>query len=249
MLRSGKELQVVPQPKPNPTDTESKPDADSRVQQQAKHAPLPFPSWSLLARKPETDEDLLKIFRQVEINILLFDAIKIFSIPCTIGGCTFADAMLDLEASINVMSTSVYKSLNFGDLEPTSVVIQLANRSVVQPVGILEDVLVQVNKLIFPADFYVLDMEDEISEKGCTLILGRPFLMTARTKIDFKYFQSNEASPEDHSLCSIDMIEELVEEFTQLDSDSSITEEADFINRIGVLDPFDFGNHVNNPDN
>ncbi|RDY13898.1 hypothetical protein CR513_01111, partial [Mucuna pruriens] len=45
--------------------------------------------------------------------------LEIFSVPCTIGGCTFADAMLDLGASINVMPASVYKSLNFGDLEPT----------------------------------------------------------------------------------------------------------------------------------
>ncbi|RDX90313.1 hypothetical protein CR513_27843, partial [Mucuna pruriens] len=109
---------------------------------------------------------------------------KIFSIPCTIGDCTFVDAMLDLGASINVMSSSIYKSLNFGDLEPTGIVIQLANRSVVQPLGILKDVLVQVNELIFPADFYVLDMENETSWKGSTLISGRPFLMTAQMKID-----------------------------------------------------------------
>ncbi|RDY07874.1 Retrovirus-related Pol polyprotein, partial [Mucuna pruriens] len=97
---------------------------------------------------------------------------KIFSIPCTIGDCTFANAMLDLGASIHFMPTSIYKSLNFGDLEPTRMTIQLANRSVVQPLGILEDVLVQVNELIFPADFYVLDMEDETSGKGSTLTWG-----------------------------------------------------------------------------
>ncbi|RDX84897.1 hypothetical protein CR513_33979, partial [Mucuna pruriens] len=176
-LRSGKELQVAPRLKPNPTDTESKPDANSRVQQQARTTPLPFPSRSLSARKPETNEDLLKMFRQVEINIMLLDAIKqvpkyakflkelcihkrkklkagaevrgvllvfiqkevivgtqlalprkcrdpkIFSVPCTIGGCTFVDAMLDLGASINVMLESIYKSLNFGDLKATSIVI------------------------------------------------------------------------------------------------------------------------------
>ncbi|RDX61880.1 hypothetical protein CR513_59843, partial [Mucuna pruriens] len=97
---------------------------------------------------------------------------KIFFVPCTIGECTFADAMLDLGASINVMSTPVYKSLNFGALEPTRMIIQLANRSIVQPLGVIEDVLVQVNELIFPADLYVLDMEDETSRKGSTLILG-----------------------------------------------------------------------------
>ncbi|RDX87329.1 hypothetical protein CR513_31212, partial [Mucuna pruriens] len=207
---------------------------------------------------------------------------KIFSVPCTISECTFADAMLDLGASINVKPASVYKSLNFGDLESTDVVIQLANRSVVQLVGILEDVLVQVNKLIFPADFYVLDMEDKTSGKGSTLILGQPFLMTERTKNDvyvgilsmefgdnlvqFNIFKAMKHPPEDHSLYNNDMIEELVEEFTQLDSGSdnmpnfveifnmfpcasSVMEEADFINKTEVLDPSDSENHVNNLDN
>ncbi|RDY11450.1 hypothetical protein CR513_03896, partial [Mucuna pruriens] len=74
--------------------------------------------------------------------------------------------MLDLGASINVMPTSIYKFLNFGDLEPTEMTIHLASRSVVQPLGVLEDVLVQVNELIFPVNFHVLDMEDETSGKG-----------------------------------------------------------------------------------
>ncbi|RDX92663.1 hypothetical protein CR513_25171, partial [Mucuna pruriens] len=97
----------------------------------------------------------------------------IFSLPCTIGDYTFANDMLDLGALVNVMPSSIYKSLNFGDLEPTRMIIQLANRSVVQPLGILEDVLVQVNELIFPTDFYVLNMEDEASGKGSTLIHGQ----------------------------------------------------------------------------
>ncbi|RDY06472.1 hypothetical protein CR513_09539, partial [Mucuna pruriens] len=58
------------------------------------------------------------------------------------------------------------------DLEPTRMVIQLTNKSVVQPLGVLKDVLIQVNELIFLADFYVLDMEDELSGEGFALILG-----------------------------------------------------------------------------
>ncbi|RDX70986.1 hypothetical protein CR513_49715, partial [Mucuna pruriens] len=61
----------------------------------------------------------------------------IFSVPCTIGECTFVDAMLDLGASINVMPSSIYKALNFGDLEPIGMAIQLANRSIVQPLVFL----------------------------------------------------------------------------------------------------------------
>ncbi|RDY08811.1 hypothetical protein CR513_06914, partial [Mucuna pruriens] len=142
--------------------------------------------------------------------------------------------MLDLGASINVMLTSIYKSLNCGDLEPTRMTIQLANRSVVQPLGVLEDVLVRVGELIFPADFYVLDMEDETPGKGSTLILGRPFLMTAKTKIDvhartlsmefgdtlvqFNIFEAMKHPVEDTSLFGIDLINELVKEYMQVDT-------------------------------
>ncbi|RDX85932.1 hypothetical protein CR513_32801, partial [Mucuna pruriens] len=160
---------------------------------------------------------MLALIKSEEVAALMQQALPkncrdpgIFSIPCTIGDCTFADAMLDLGASINVMPSSIYKSLNFGDLEATRMIIQLANRSVVQPLGILEDVLVQINKLIFPVDFYVLDMEDETSAKRSTLILGLPFLMTTRTKIDvhvgtlltFNIVEAMKHPTEDYSLVS-----------------------------------------------
>ncbi|RDX97905.1 hypothetical protein CR513_19255, partial [Mucuna pruriens] len=86
---------------------------------------------------------------------------EIFLVPCTIGDCSFADALPNLGSSINVMPTSIYKPLNCIDLEPTGMTIQLVNRSVVQPLSVLEDVLVQVDELIFLANFYVMDMEDE----------------------------------------------------------------------------------------
>nr|KYP32255.1 hypothetical protein KK1_047103 [Cajanus cajan] len=92
--------------------------------------------------------------------------------------------MLDLGASINVMPLSVFKSLSLGPLQPMGVVIQLANRSVSHPTGFVEDVLVRVGELIFPADFYVLDMEDGFSHGSAPIILGRPFLKIAQTKID-----------------------------------------------------------------
>ncbi|RDX68746.1 hypothetical protein CR513_52227, partial [Mucuna pruriens] len=139
----------------------------------------------------------------------------IFSVPCTIDSYTFTDVMLDLGASINVMPASVYRSLNFGDLEPTRMVIQLANRSV-------------VNGLIFPAYFYMLDMEDEAFGIGSALILRRPFLMMVRTKIDvyvgtlsmefvdtfmqFNIFEALKHPAEDHSTFNINTIDRLVEE-------------------------------------
>ncbi|CAN6554299.1 unnamed protein product [Malus baccata var. baccata] len=107
-----------------------------------------------------------------------------FTIPCVIGGKEFGRALCDLGASINLMPYSVYESLNLGDLKETKVVIQLADRSNRYPRGLLEDVLVQVNELIFPADFFVLEMEHDPMPSALPLILGRPFLRTARTKID-----------------------------------------------------------------
>ncbi|KMT10891.1 hypothetical protein BVRB_5g113060 [Beta vulgaris subsp. vulgaris] len=105
-----------------------------------------------------------------------------FTIPITLGDTKIDRAMLDLGASINVLPYSLYESLTLGDLLPTNVVIQLADRSTSIPRGVVEDVLVVVDKLTFPADFYVIDMEHD--KHSAPILLGRPFLKTAKTKID-----------------------------------------------------------------
>ncbi|KAM1127952.1 hypothetical protein ACFX2B_037454 [Malus domestica] len=102
-----------------------------------------------------------------------------FTIPYVIGNTRFEHAMLDLGASINVMPYSVYTSMNLGELKHDGVVIQLANRSNAYPKGVLEDVIVQVDHLIFPADFYVLDMEDPAHSSPPSILLGRPFMKIA----------------------------------------------------------------------
>ncbi|KAM1993211.1 hypothetical protein ACFX16_009575 [Malus domestica] len=107
-----------------------------------------------------------------------------FTIPCVIGKTKFEQCMLDLGASINVMPYSIYASMNLGELKNDGVIIQLADRSNAYPKGVLEDVLVQVGDLIFPADFYVLDMEDSPYSTPLPILLGRPFMKTAQTKID-----------------------------------------------------------------
>ncbi|XP_012481060.1 uncharacterized protein LOC105795958 [Gossypium raimondii] len=78
-----------------------------------------------------------------------------FSIPCKIGDIKLDRAMVDLGASINVMPRSIYDRVQLGALKDTGLIIQLADRSNAYPDGVLEDVLVQVNELVFPADFYV----------------------------------------------------------------------------------------------
>ena len=107
-----------------------------------------------------------------------------FTIPCIIGNQRIEKSMLDLGASINVMPLSIFKVLNLGPLKETRVIIQLADRSNVYPEGLVEDVLVKVNEFIFPVDFYIVDMNDEYSTDSAVILLGRPFMSTARTKID-----------------------------------------------------------------
>ena len=67
-----------------------------------------------------------------------------------------------------------YRKLDIGEVQPTIITLQLVDRSLAYPRGIVEDVLVKVDKCIFPADFVVLDMEDS----EIPIILGRPFLET-----------------------------------------------------------------------
>jgi len=101
--------------------------------------------------------------------------------------------MLDLGASINVMPYSIYASLKLEPLNKIGVVIQLADRPNAYPNGIVEDILVQVNDLVFSADFYGLDMENgdqttpifmKNGDQTTPILLGRPFLKTTKTKID-----------------------------------------------------------------
>ncbi|KAG8502314.1 hypothetical protein CXB51_002213 [Gossypium anomalum] len=109
-----------------------------------------------------------------------------FAIPRKIGHLGIKKAMCDLGASIIVMSYSIYESLNTGFLTKTGVTIQLADRSIVYPQGVLEDVLVKVNGLIFPVDFYVIKMEEDNTPGSSDIFLGQPFLSTANTKIDVR---------------------------------------------------------------
>ncbi|CAN6570891.1 unnamed protein product [Malus baccata var. baccata] len=161
-----------------------------------------------------------------------------FTIPCVIGNTKFERAMLDLGASINVMPYSIYASMNLGELKNDGVIIQLADRSNAYPKGVLEDVLVQVDNLIFPSDFYVLEMEDSPNVTPLPILLGRPFMKTARTKIDvFKWtltmefdgeiinFNISEAMKfpkDDHSCFSIDVLDELEQDYLDMLEDDPL---------------------------
>ncbi|GKC23105.1 reverse transcriptase domain-containing protein [Tanacetum coccineum] len=90
-------------------------------------------------------------------------------------------ALADLGASINLMPLSVWKKLGLPELISTQMTLELANRDICTPKGIARDVFVPVGKFTFPADFVIVDYE---SDPRVPLILGRPFLRTARALID-----------------------------------------------------------------
>ncbi|XP_060210430.1 uncharacterized protein LOC132637343 [Lycium barbarum] len=103
-----------------------------------------------------------------------------FTIEISVGTQVVARALCDLGASINLMLSSIFRKLGLGVPRPTTIV-QLADRSLARPEGIIEDVLVQVGSLIIPADFVILDFEPDLE---VPFILGRPFLATWRALID-----------------------------------------------------------------
>ena len=84
-----------------------------------------------------------------------------FTIPYSIGKYEFKKALCDSGASINSMSLLVVQRLSFGELSPTTITLQMADRFMAQPKGVLEDVLVKVGKFIFPVDFVVMKMEED----------------------------------------------------------------------------------------
>ncbi|XP_061357932.1 uncharacterized protein LOC133302203 [Gastrolobium bilobum] len=104
-----------------------------------------------------------------------------FSIPCTIRNVKVGRALCGLGASVNLMPLSFARSLGITEMKSTLMSLQFADRSIKRPEGVLEDVLVKVNDYIFPADFVMLNMKED---DNMPLILGRPFLATAKILID-----------------------------------------------------------------
>ncbi|XP_070044937.1 uncharacterized protein [Nicotiana tomentosiformis] len=153
------------------TTVEAVPEQDKTQIIGKKRPPTRFPQRLAKYQKDEQYKKFMEMLKQIQVNIPLIDALRempsrdepiteklsdlgSFTIPCTIGSYAFAKALCDLG---------------------------LADRTVKRPSGILDDVLVQVGKFVFPVDFFILDcrVDEEIP-----IILGRPFLATRRDLID-----------------------------------------------------------------
>ena len=112
-----------------------------------------------------------------------------FTIPCTIGNMNIKSAMLDLGASINVTPLFIYTQLSLGSIRETRGVILLVNDFSTYPKGMVDDVLVQDDSLIFSTDPYIMDMDDEDSHHSSLILLERLFPSTAGAKIDVPNFE------------------------------------------------------------
>ncbi|GJY28127.1 reverse transcriptase domain-containing protein [Tanacetum coccineum] len=141
----------------------------------------------LLARKRKTEETS-KITLNERCSAVLLNKIPFkekdpgsFTIPCVIGKMGIDKALADLGAIISLMPYSMYARLDLGEVKPTHMCIELANNSAQYPRGIAENVIVKIDKFIFPVDFVVLDMKED---HKIPIILGRSFLATAHAMID-----------------------------------------------------------------
>ncbi|XP_075096304.1 uncharacterized protein LOC142174413 [Nicotiana tabacum] len=150
--------------------------------------PPPFPQR--LARKFDDSklEKFYDILKQLLVNIPFVEAIQempedpgAFTIPCTIGAHDFSRSLCDNGASINLMPLAIYKQAGSGMPRPISMRLQMADRSIKRPVGIVDDLLVKVGKFHLPTDFVILNCA---VDKEIPIILGRPFLATGRALMD-----------------------------------------------------------------
>ena len=106
-----------------------------------------------------------------------------FTVLCSIGGTHFDKALCDIGASVSLMPYSIYKKLDLDELKPINMCLSLADKSITYPLGILENVPTKVGKFVIPADFVMLEMEEDIE---IAILFGRPFLRTAGAILDMK---------------------------------------------------------------
>ncbi|GJX44840.1 reverse transcriptase domain-containing protein [Tanacetum coccineum] len=148
-----------------------------------------FNKWlSSLLRNKEKLEEIAITTVNAECSAIIMNKVpeKLedpgkFLIPCALQELDRTNALADSGASINLLPHSIYKQLGLGALTPTRMTLELANRSITHPMGIAEDVVVRVDGFTFLADFVVVNFEPD---PRVPIILGRPFLRTAKALID-----------------------------------------------------------------
>ncbi|XP_023754509.1 uncharacterized protein LOC111902933 [Lactuca sativa] len=176
------------------------------------HPPIPFPNRVRQDKNAEDYQNFLDHIRSLEINIPVLEALsqmlkyakfvkdlltnrtKIgeiskmgdlgsLTLPCQFGNLAISHALSDSGGSVKLMPYSFFKKLDLPEPRPIRMAIHLTNKMVTFPRGICEDLLVKVDKFVFPADFIVLDIDED---EPVPIILGRPILRTARALVDIR---------------------------------------------------------------
>ncbi|GKB96324.1 reverse transcriptase domain-containing protein [Tanacetum coccineum] len=160
-------------------------------QRDPRHPHIPYPSRMNQEKRQEKDEVQIhkfwQMFKQLHINISLADALVLIlkyqkMLKSLLSNKELkCKALADLGANINLIPLLVWKKLGLPELISTRMTLELANRTICTSAGIARDVFVLVRKFTFPVDFVIVDYE---SDPRVPLILGRPFLRTARALID-----------------------------------------------------------------
>ncbi|PKA60525.1 hypothetical protein AXF42_Ash017931 [Apostasia shenzhenica] len=109
------------------------------------------------------------------------------TISIVIGDKTIQKTLLDLGASVNLLPFWFYEQLGLGELKSTPITLQLVDKSITIPKGIIQDILIKVGEFIFPVDFIVIETEVKTDQRSqIPVILGRPFLATSNALINCK---------------------------------------------------------------
>ncbi|XP_015970227.1 uncharacterized protein LOC107493685 [Arachis duranensis] len=174
-------------------------------------------------------------------------------VTCIVDGVQFLDCMCDLGACVSIMPLSIYRILRLPPLKRSAARFILADKSIIIVTGVAEDVLVNIKGLVFPIDFYILEMPSSESERASSILLGRPFLRTSRFKLDaysgtysfeidgrvvsFSLEEAMKHPPENHSLFRCDPIDNIVAEvhFTKLDDKHMIEDTSENPSEANVL--------------
>ncbi|BBG96342.1 transposable element gene [Prunus dulcis] len=204
-----------------------------QVPERVYEAPIPYPERLKPKAKDQQLKDFMQTLSKVQINIPLLDAIK--KIP------SYAKFLKEVCSSKKKLS-DLDKRLGQGDLKPTSIILQLADRSITYPRGVIEDLIIKVDNLYLPADFVVLDMDEDLQTP---IILGRPFMATARTLIDveagtltlrvqdqsvvFNLFEAAKRPAEQQDCMRIDMVDR------ELETDSEDEGVLEYIHALNSL--------------
>ncbi|KAL6282531.1 hypothetical protein ACE6H2_013460 [Prunus campanulata] len=199
--------------KQNLADPETAP---KQVLQRVYDPPLPYPERLIPKARDQQLKDFMQTLSKVQINIPLLEAIK--KIP------SYAKFLKEVCSSKKKLA-DLEKRLGQGDLKPTSMILQLADRSITYPRGVIEDLIIKVDDVYLPADFVVLDMDEDLQTP---IILGRPFMATARTLIDveagtltlrvqdqyvvFNLFEAEKRPNEQQECLRIDVVDSMIQD-------------------------------------